>query len=233
MILLAVLSVMTVSMMFLSQTEGWSTMNYRLMSQARDGAEAAVYRTANFLVGGDNGLGAVQPGGFQYAAAANVGAFDNAGNASPVQAGGTRVGLKTTQYVTGAPTLSATGLTAGSQAAFDSTNGAKGTLTAGTTNINYGAYAELLSVKNLAGTGLLCGGGGVGSLERWKVTGEGQIAGVQGATVQVSTIIDRPVTTCSPVGAYATSNTCLNSNPPMNLSGGGFTDSYDSSIAGC
>ena len=37
-ILMAVLSVMTVSMMFLSQSETWSTHNYKLMSQARDAA---------------------------------------------------------------------------------------------------------------------------------------------------------------------------------------------------
>src|ERR1035437_8439245 len=49
-ILLAVLSVMAVSFMFLSQTETWSTMNYRLMSQGRDGAEAGVNAAANFLL---------------------------------------------------------------------------------------------------------------------------------------------------------------------------------------
>jgi len=40
-ILLLVMSVMAVSLMFISQTETWSGLNYRLMSQARDGAEAA------------------------------------------------------------------------------------------------------------------------------------------------------------------------------------------------
>src|SRR5712692_2188682 len=49
-ILLLVLSVMGVSLMFLSQTETWSSFNYRLMSQARDGAEAGVNAAANFLM---------------------------------------------------------------------------------------------------------------------------------------------------------------------------------------
>src|ERR1700751_2003781 len=64
-ILIAVLSVMAVSMMFLSQSEGWSSANYRLMSQARDGAEAGLNAAAAFLTsstsypsGGSNG----QPG---------------------------------------------------------------------------------------------------------------------------------------------------------------------------
>ena len=36
-------------MMFLSQTETYASMNYKLMSQARYGAEAGVERAANFL----------------------------------------------------------------------------------------------------------------------------------------------------------------------------------------
>src|SRR5258706_10607751 len=49
-ILLFVLSVMAVSLMFVSQTETWSSLNYRLMSQARDGAEAGINSAANYIV---------------------------------------------------------------------------------------------------------------------------------------------------------------------------------------
>src|SRR6266481_4893358 len=49
-ILVLVMSVMAVSLMFLSQTETWSTMNYRLMSQARDGAEAGINAASNFIL---------------------------------------------------------------------------------------------------------------------------------------------------------------------------------------
>src|SRR2546426_7636641 len=49
-ILVLVLSVMAASMMFLSQSETWSSMNYRLMTQARYGAEAGIHATANFLM---------------------------------------------------------------------------------------------------------------------------------------------------------------------------------------
>src|SRR5713226_10178176 len=58
-ILLLVLSVMAVSLMFLSQTETWSSLNYRLMSQARGGAEAGVNAAANFLMS----TGYTPPGG--------------------------------------------------------------------------------------------------------------------------------------------------------------------------
>ena len=48
-ILLAVLSVMAVSLLFMAQAETWSGMNYRLMTQARYGAEAGVQKAANFI----------------------------------------------------------------------------------------------------------------------------------------------------------------------------------------
>ena len=48
-ILLAVLSVMAVSLLFMAQAETWSGMNYRLMTQARYGAEAGIHKAANFL----------------------------------------------------------------------------------------------------------------------------------------------------------------------------------------
>src|SRR5260370_33943313 len=49
-ILVLVLSVMPASMMFLSQSETSASMNYRLMTQARYGAEAGIHATANFLM---------------------------------------------------------------------------------------------------------------------------------------------------------------------------------------
>ena len=43
------LSVLASSLMFLSQTETYASMNYRMMSQARYGAEAGVQKAGNFL----------------------------------------------------------------------------------------------------------------------------------------------------------------------------------------
>ena len=48
-ILLAVLSVMAVSLMFIGRAETWSSMNYRMMTQARYGAEAGVNAAANWI----------------------------------------------------------------------------------------------------------------------------------------------------------------------------------------
>ena len=52
MILLVVMSVMAISLAFISKTETWSSFNYRLMSQARNGAEAGINKTANYLMNG-------------------------------------------------------------------------------------------------------------------------------------------------------------------------------------
>src|SRR5207248_945011 len=44
------MSILAASLLFVSQTETWSSMNYRLMSQARYGAEAGVNSAVNYLV---------------------------------------------------------------------------------------------------------------------------------------------------------------------------------------
>src|SRR6202166_1989495 len=48
-ILVMVLSVLAASMMFLAQSETWSSQNYRLMTQARYGAEAGLHAAANYI----------------------------------------------------------------------------------------------------------------------------------------------------------------------------------------
>ena len=48
--LMTAMSVIAASLMFLSQTETYSSMNYRLMSQARYGAESGLQKAANFIL---------------------------------------------------------------------------------------------------------------------------------------------------------------------------------------
>ena len=47
---MSALSVLAASLMFLSQTETYASMNYRMMSQARYAGEAGVQKAANFLL---------------------------------------------------------------------------------------------------------------------------------------------------------------------------------------
>jgi len=49
-IFLLILSVMGASLMFLSQSETWSGMNYKMMTQTRYGAEAGINAAANYLM---------------------------------------------------------------------------------------------------------------------------------------------------------------------------------------
>jgi type II secretory pathway component PulK len=48
-ILLLILSVMAISLLFMGQAETWSSMNYRMMTQARYGAEAGINQAANYI----------------------------------------------------------------------------------------------------------------------------------------------------------------------------------------
>ena len=48
--LMAAMSVIAASLMLLSQTETYSSMNYRLMSQARYGAESGVHKATNYIL---------------------------------------------------------------------------------------------------------------------------------------------------------------------------------------
>src|SRR5258706_13880808 len=50
MFLMAILTALGTSLMFLSQTETYATMNYRMMSQARYAAEAGIQKASNFLL---------------------------------------------------------------------------------------------------------------------------------------------------------------------------------------
>jgi hypothetical protein len=227
MILIAVISVMAASMIALSNTESWSTANYRMTSQARDGAEAAVYRAAHFL--------AEQPQSatFTYSTPAAVTAFDSSGATYPVKVGGVNVLLLGGGSLTNPPSASAAypASGAGIQAnvASNFATHVQGTLPTGENPIRFSAWAELLSIRTVTGFA------GDFALEQWKITGEGRIgsANSEGATVQVSTVMDRPPQAAPATTVYATSNTCDNSNPPLNMNGGSVTGSYDSTTPGC
>ena len=48
--LMSAMSVLAASLMFLSQTETYASMNYRIMSQTRYAGEAGVQKAASFLL---------------------------------------------------------------------------------------------------------------------------------------------------------------------------------------
>src|SRR5712692_170205 len=134
-ILVLMLSIIAVSLTFLSQSETWSSMNYRLMSQARYGAESGLNKTLNYLI-------------YTYVPPATL-ADLNAYNmtVSPVTAGGNAVILSANSSQSNYPVSSV-------QSAFSTA--AQGTLTNGRGgSMNYAASAKLLSMRQVSVYGSL------------------------------------------------------------------------------
>jgi len=95
-------------------------------------------------------------------------------------------------------------------------------LTAGNTQVNYTSYAELLSMREITAYGATT----PTTIQTWRITSEGSIAGVQNATVEVSAVLDRPIAPVFSYGAFGESPNCgsLNWNGSSSTTG-----SYDSS----
>jgi len=214
-ILVLVLSVMAASMMFLSQSETWASMNYRLMTQARYGAEAGIHATANFLMNNyappapTAGNPPPMPAGYNIivpvpAACGDVSCVtDGAGNPIILS---TLNGVPST-YPDGAQ-----------RAAFNAAT--KSALQAGNTTVNYTASAKLLSMVQITPFATTT----PVMVETWNITAHGDIATVRNAQAEVSAILETPIKPAFGYAAFATNNGCA----ALNFSGNGTTDSYDS-----
>ena len=205
-ILVLVLSVITASMMFLAQSETWSSLNYRLMTQARYGAEAGLHAAANYITNpssGYPGMGALDP-----ISAYNV-------NVSPVTSGGGPVVLSSLSGVSSNyPVTSVKNAFAAASA---------GTLSAGPSSVNYTASAQLLAMRQI----VQCGNAQPLTAQLWKLTSHGDINGLRNAEVEVSALLESHIVPCYNYAAFATGTGC----GAINWSGGGPIDSYDSSTA--
>src|SRR5712691_3836823 len=204
-ILILVLSVMAVSLMFLSQSETWSSMSYRIMSQSRGGAEAGVNKAANFLM-----YSYTPPGG----AGDPLSSYTL--TASPV----------TYPLNSGIPVVLSADSTVGSNyplaAAQTNFNTAgQGSLTAGNSTVNYTSSAKLLSMRQVTPYGSTT----PVTVQSWLITSDGTISGLRNAQVEVSAILEQPISPVFNYAAFATSDGCS----ALTFGGGGTTDSYDSS----
>ncbi len=205
-ILVLILSVMGVSIMFLSQSETWSSLNYRMMTQARYGAEAGLNTAANYIVN-------------NYTAPTTLGT-DPLSNydmtKSPVQFGGNPVVLSTTQSLSNYPI-------AAIETAFQTA--AQGSLTDGKTTVSYTASATLIAMSQVTTAG------GPVTVQTWSITADGSIGGAGNALEEVTGIIERQVTfgavPAPSYGLFATGNQCGS----LTLSGGITIESYDSKHA--
>src|SRR5215510_1922686 len=128
-ILLAVLSVMAISLLFIGQSETWGSMNYRLMTQARYGAEAGINSAANWIQN-------------SYTAPTTAQIASMTVSASPVQYNGQDVALSTISANQNYPDSTV-------QNGFATAAG--GSIAAGNTTINYKPTATLLGVQSFTG----------------------------------------------------------------------------------
>jgi Tfp pilus assembly protein PilX len=197
------LSVVGASLMTVSQTETDSSYNYKMMSQARYGAESAIHQATNYLMntyapptGGDLAL------------------YDL--NSSPVKL------LATNQNVV----LSAT---VGYSVYHDQTvknayaAAAQGTLDVNAAPINFTATATLLSMRSITDAYSKQ----PVTIQTWEITGDGTVTGAKSALVEVSSIVERQPVPIYGYAAFATAEGCA----ALSLKGGATTNSYDSTWA--
>src|SRR5258708_17555234 len=215
-ILVLVLSVMAASMMFLSQSETWASMNYRLMTQARYGAEAGIHATANFLLNNyvppapTAGVPPPLPAGYNILSPVPAAC---GGSPCITDAGGNPIVMSS---LNGTPANYPDGAQQG--AFLAATNN---TLAAGGTAINYTSSATLLSMVQITPFATTT----PAMVQTWRITAHGDIATVRNAQAEVSAILETQITPAFGYAAFAPDNGCA----ALDFTGNGTTDSYDSS----
>jgi len=230
--LMASLSALAVSMMFLSQTETASSRNYRTMSQARYAGEAGIHRAINYL-----NSTAYTGQALSYAN------YDL--TKSPVRcvSGCTRTGTAcdptspTTMANTNCVVLSAnfTGLSsnyADSTVRDAFSAAAQGTLAvngSGVTNnaalgtVSFGTYAILMSMRSYTGYGT-----STLAVQTWQIVSDGKAGPTSSlATVEVMSTFEKAVVPAETFAVFATDTTC----GAITYQGSGKTDSYNSGNA--
>jgi hypothetical protein len=201
MLIIIALSIVGAGMTVLSLSETYGSMNYRLMSQARYGAESAVHKTVNYLLNSYT-----QPGDVSDP----LGSYSL--TTSPVQFNGAPVVLSAINGVTSNYPV------AGTQTAF--TAAAHGTLVSGNANVQYSASATLLSMRQVE----IYGSPTPVVIQTWQITGQGVTTGARNAMVEVTTTLERQTTPIYNYAVFATANGC----GALTFSGGAVVDSYDS-----
>ena len=200
--LMLVASVIGASLMMLSQTETYASVNYRSMTQARYAAESGVHAAVNYIL---NGYPAPGTAGDPLAA------YDM--TVSPVTFNGQPVVLSANLAV---PSNYPVGTT---QTAFKAA--VFGNLPLGGISAGYSASAKLMSMKQMTAYGT----GTPTIVQTWQIIGDGTTGGSRPATVEVTAVLEQQTQAFNVYGMFATSNNC----GALTFAGGVTTDSYDSS----
>ncbi len=201
--LIAAMTVIGASLMVLSQTETFSSTNYRLMSQARYGAESGIQVAANYLLNTY-----VAPGGPNLADPLSnynlgVSPITRVSNGQPVV-------LSADATVSNYPVAAV--VTAFSAAT-------QGSLPAGKATVSYSPTATLISMQQINTYG-----GGLQTIQTWQITSNGTLSTNRTSTVQVSAILESQKVAATTYGAFATGAGC----GALTFGGTSDVDSYDS-----
>jgi len=199
-IMTVMLGLLAAAVMFTSQAQTWTSLNYRLATQSRYAAEAGLQTTMNWL------------SSLNYTAPTNFTSYDMTTN--PVQYNGSPVVLSATNGVnSNYPDATVVAAYAG----------ALNKPIAGEPNASYSTYATLLRMNPAGGVSWL-GGGGV--IQTWQITSQGSVGGIRNATVQVMATYERGSTPIFNYGIEATSTGCK----AVDFRGSDYTDSYNSNL---
>lgn len=190
------------AVLILSRTETLSSVNYRMMSQARYGAESGIHKAAHYL------LNTYALPGTGADPLAN---YDT--TVSPVTYLGQPVVLSAMSDVAANYPVSSV------QTAFAAA--AQGTLPAGQVNVTYTSTATLLSMRPVTPYGANT----ATVVQTWRLEARGAIAGARRAEVEVEAVLERQVVAAHTYAAFATNSGC----GALSFSGGVRTNSYDSS----
>jgi len=210
------MSVLGASLMFVSKTETLSSHNYRLMSQARYGAESGIHQAANYLL--STAYLNIAPGSATdpgtYDDVNNIANFNNYNvNVSPV----TRKSDNSVVKLSWDSTQSSYPIDAVKTAFAQATHG---NLDVSDAPVVFKATATLKSMRpikdNFTGQMVV--------LQTWEVVGEGSVTGARDATVEVSALVERQPNPIFAYAAFSTDPGCSS----MSFGGGGSTDSFDS-----
>ena len=186
-IMVLVLSVIAASMMFLSQSETWASMNYRTMTQARYGAEAGVNSAANFLLfnyvppAPTAGTPPPLPAGYNMTAPTPAGC---GGSPCLTDGGGNPIVLSS---INGVPSNYPDGAQVAAFQAATNQN-----VAAGATTVNYTASAQLLSMVQITPFATTT----PKMIQTWKITAHGDIAYVRNAETEVTAILETQIYNC-------------------------------------
>lgn len=203
-LILLTLSVITASVVFTTQTEIWTTTNYRVMTQARYAAEAGAQRAALWLANPGNSS-------TMYTVPTSYSGFNT--SVSPVQDTSGHTVILTADGTTTAYYPDTTIKTNFASALTNQS-------VSGMTGTNYGAYTATYAVTAT----LISMTAGSPPAQVWEINSTGNITGVRNARASVKERIERVATSTPAYAVFATSTACN----ALTFSGNVTTDSFNS-----